>query len=588
MYRGRTFFRGIILCLLATLGFSSAEDLSNWAVKPGYALEVDSTGFFLPTSIAFVPNPGDAPDDPLYFVTQLQGEVKVVTNDRSVHTFAKVPTLENQTPDLYGASQSGAAGVCLEPENGYVFVTFTYPDEGGVLRNNLARFTTTPGTFGLTPEATTTELTEFFADYQTAPAHQIGNCQIHNGELYVGVGDGGNAANASNLDIPLGKLLCFDLDGGPCQGSAGNENIADYFWAYGFRNPFGITFVGDNLYIGENGVDIDRFHRARQAESHNSDGYDQSIAAGADLVFDPTVSPVQLDFIGQDIRFVDTDLQNHFAFGAYGGEGSNATSTGVLSFDYDLETREVEGMPYYLLEYVGEGEQRVTGFAVGPDALYAVPSVPDAEGQGFILKFRHAPEAAHSVTVTRRSSLIPASRLGLLSEYGCVGCHAIEGQGGGIGPALDKFAINWRLNERLNTADYADQINEVDKLEIDPYPAWADARHAVLEATGRERTYEWFEHYLQNPKFDNPETQMPNLGLTAEEASAVRDELYHVLDIDIPTETSFFTRLLGFAGRNPKALLLGGVGGAALMVPLTLLLLWLVWRTAKRQTKETL
>ena len=572
----------LTLCLLGTFVLNAAaEDLNNWALRPGYSLEVDSVGFYLPTSIAFVPDPGDAPDDPLYFVTQLQGEVKVVTNDRTVHTFAKVPTLEKQTPDLYGASQSGAAGVCLEPENGYVFVTFTYPDEGGVLHNNVARFTTQPGTFALEPSEVV-EFTDFFADYQTAPAHQIGNCQTRDGALYVGVGDGGNAANAANMAVPLGKLLCFDFGGKPCRANP-DAALTDYFWAYGFRNPFGIVFVGDELYVAENGVDVDRFYRARPGENHNWNGSDQSIAAGADLVFTPTVSPVQLDFIGTDVPFVDDGLENHFAFGAYGGEG-DGTSTGVVSFDYSLATSEVEGMPYYLLEYVGAGEQRVTGFAVGPDALYAVPSVPDAEGQGFILKFRYDPAAAHGVTVAQRSSLVSASHLGLLNDYGCVGCHAIRGRGGGIGPALDKFALNWRLNERLNAAGYAEQIAAVDALTLDPYPAWRDARQAVLAATGRERTYEWFEHYLQNPKFDNPATQMPDLGLSAEEAAAVRDELYQVLDVDIPAQTNFATRLLGFAGRNPKALAVGAAGGAALMLPVVLLL-GLMWRRSDK--KET-
>ncbi|MCI0481371.1 MAG: hypothetical protein L0213_07270, partial [Candidatus Dadabacteria bacterium] len=52
-------------------------------------MAIDTEGYSFPTSIAFVPEPGSGPRDPLYFVTELRGRVKVVTNDRSVHTFAE-------------------------------------------------------------------------------------------------------------------------------------------------------------------------------------------------------------------------------------------------------------------------------------------------------------------------------------------------------------------------------------------------------------------------------------------------------------------------------------------------------------------
>ena len=43
----------------------------------------------MPTAIAVVPNLGSGPKDPLYFVAELRGRIRVVTNDRSVHTFAE-------------------------------------------------------------------------------------------------------------------------------------------------------------------------------------------------------------------------------------------------------------------------------------------------------------------------------------------------------------------------------------------------------------------------------------------------------------------------------------------------------------------
>src|SRR5204862_205788 len=50
-----------------------------WAVKqPGFRVDRVATDFRLPVNIAFVPNPGDAPDDPVFYVSELYGAIKVV------------------------------------------------------------------------------------------------------------------------------------------------------------------------------------------------------------------------------------------------------------------------------------------------------------------------------------------------------------------------------------------------------------------------------------------------------------------------------------------------------------------------------
>ena len=77
----------------AALGQESAAGAfdwrDDWELADGLTMDIDSEGFALPVQVAFVPEPGAAPDDPLYFVVELKGNIKVVTNDRTVHTFAK-------------------------------------------------------------------------------------------------------------------------------------------------------------------------------------------------------------------------------------------------------------------------------------------------------------------------------------------------------------------------------------------------------------------------------------------------------------------------------------------------------------------
>ena len=88
----------------------------DWEVQSGFDISVDSEGFDLPSSIAFVLNPGTSPKDPIYFVTELRGRVKVITNDRSVFTFAEISYDLQPTAELPAiAGEVGMAGVCLDP-----------------------------------------------------------------------------------------------------------------------------------------------------------------------------------------------------------------------------------------------------------------------------------------------------------------------------------------------------------------------------------------------------------------------------------------------------------------------------------------
>jgi hypothetical protein len=51
------------------------ERQEDWAVPEGFSISIDPQGYHYPTAIAFVPDPGDDPKDPLYFVTELRGKV---------------------------------------------------------------------------------------------------------------------------------------------------------------------------------------------------------------------------------------------------------------------------------------------------------------------------------------------------------------------------------------------------------------------------------------------------------------------------------------------------------------------------------
>jgi hypothetical protein len=263
---------------------------SDWEVPKSFDLRIDTTGYTLPAAIAFVPRPGPDPKDPLYFVAELRGVIKVVTNDRTVSDFASVPAFdpEFELPDY--EAEAGLAGICLDPAHGYLFVTFTATDPDGLLRNRIIRFDTQPGTFLRRPDSMT-EIAPVLSLERSSASHQIGGCEVDGDALYVSLGDGKQAVMSKRVDRLLGKVVRMTLDGTPHPGnpfiaSAGRDAAAAYVWASGLRNPFGLELVNGQLFVVDNGREIDRFLQIQPGKDYLWDGTDLSIgAAGCIVVF---------------------------------------------------------------------------------------------------------------------------------------------------------------------------------------------------------------------------------------------------------------------------------------------------------------
>ena len=552
-------------------------DLSNIAVAPGYRLDVDSVGYDLPTAIAMIPEPFAGQTAPLYFVAELLGNIKVVTRDRRVHDFARVPTWGKQGHDLYGNSQQGLAGLCLAPEDGYLFATFTEPDDGGVMRNRIVRFASEPVGYGL--EATEVRaLAPEISAFQSAPAHQIGNCVVVDDQLFVGVGDGGNPKAAADPGTLLGKILCLTFDGEPCAGSPyGVGGPEAYVYAVGFRNPFGLSWQAGGLHAIENGIDLDRFLSVTPGLDHLWNGTDEAIASLADVIFPNPFAPVQLDFVPAGAPYMEPAWTGSFVAAGY---GSKHVPSGVAAFGGEAQPDALADPPRYLVEYQGpRGSQHFAGVAAGSDGLYLTPMLPLDGASGAVLRLSYDPQASHTPQVAKATGLFRSPELGTLNELGCTGCHAVAGTGGGIGPNLDGFGLEWRITEYLNSAAYTASLAS---LPADNGPRDA-ARRAVLAVEGKERTWVWLAEMLQDPHFDDPERQMPDLGLSEADAKAARAELYAALglrhDISIWADlaANFGTRLRD----NYRPLIVGAIAGMLL----TLFALFAYARLSARRTR---
>ncbi len=497
----------------------------DWVLPSGFVLEPDTEGYHFPTAIAFVPEPGTEPNDPLYFVTELRGTLKVVTNDRTVYVFAR-DFFHLEVPEELPSSsgESGLAGICLAPQQGYVFVTFAYQNSLGVLRNNIIRFTTKSRIFSTTPTSQVS-FTEMFAEYPSAAAHQIGPCQIKDDLLFVSVGDGGQPQKSQNVHSPLGKVLRMTLDGEPVsdnpfwQSARNVSDMARYVWAYGFRNPFSLKLVGNQVFVADNGTDFDRFLEIHNGQNYLWDGRPWSLMSNADFLFVPSQGPVQLDYLSRQSDIFPEEYVGRF-FVAVTGEADptmpkGSKIGGIVSIDYSLTEHRVPKTPEYFLRYRGAaGMQMVTGLAFGPNGLYFVPIYPDKAGVSAIYRIRSMP--GFSLPIESNQDVESQARL-IMVQKGCPGCHSLNGSPPGVGPTLDRKVLIPRLQQRLHSSAYVQTSRKVDAIDADPFRRFRKARAEVLAVSDIERLRVWVRYKLQEPRFDNPHGQMPTLGLTEKE-----------------------------------------------------------------------
>jgi hypothetical protein len=501
---------------------------SEWALHESFVLETDTEGFRFPTSIAFVPNPGSGPKDVLYFVTELRGSLKVVTNDRSVFTFAETFFHSKPADELpLPSGEVGMAGVCLDPENGHVFVTFAYQDPENITYNNIIRFTSTPVTFSLKPTAMLS-FSDIFSKHESGVSHQIGNCQVSNGRLFVGVGDAHRHFDSQRLDNIGGKILRLSTDGSPVPDNPfytdqNKQNAANHIYAYGMRNAFALRLVEGRLFAAENGPEVDRFNEIEPAANYLWDGTDWSIGSRASAVLRPNIGPVQMDYLGPEASVFPNQYRGRFFVSTSG------RIPGIVELTYDFKKRIMADVPKPFVQYAGTHRQMVTGLAFGPDGLYFSPLFPNEGETTPVLKIRYSPDARHRLLISE--NLNP---LALMTAKGCFSCHSMSEDIQGVGPSLKRESLFARLEERLDSDEYRASIASLDQVDREPYRQYQNARQHVLNTKGTEQLRLWVKYHLLEPKFDNPNSQMPNLQLSEAEAVRLADFLLGVEKTDAP------------------------------------------------------
>lgn len=337
-----------------------SRQTEQWVVPEGFKVEAVVTDLFLPVNIAFVPNPLPEAGAPLYYITELYGQVKVVLQNGEVRTYAENLLNFEPTGDFPGSGELGVSGIVVEPLSGDLFVTMVYEDDG--IKNRVVRMSSIDG--GRSMNTLTILLDGIPGPVQS---HQIHQATIGpDNKLYVQVGDGFfDTAAQSDTDL-RGKILRMNFDGSI---PADNPAPGSYVYAKGVRNPFGGAWrAADNrLYISGNGPERD--DRLVKVEAGGNHGWPNSLLPGAIHIWNPTVAPTAVAFCNGS-GFPET-LQGLLFVGLSGPTyHPGITSRGKRIEMFGLNENGQVISREIFMNYNGGGRATVVGVAFGPDGLY--------------------------------------------------------------------------------------------------------------------------------------------------------------------------------------------------------------------------
>jgi aldose sugar dehydrogenase len=336
---------------------------SNWWVFPGFSIETVLAGLDLPANISFVPHPKAGPKDPLLYINELYGQVKVMTNDGSVFEYAS--GLLNYDPDYKfpGTGESGLTGLCVEPLTGDLFLSMLYVDK----KKFKAKVIRTTSATGLSMDSSTVILENVPSVHA---AHQVQAVSIgFDGKLYVNFGDGMIDSNTAQDDNDLrGKVLRLELDGSVPDD---NPTPGSPVFAKGFRNPFGAFWrkSDGHLYITDNGPHVD--DRVARVEAGGNYGWPATMRQGSLMWWHFCQAPTAITFMENGQFSADFDDEMFVALFGSAYVMGRPVNKGKKIIKMKLNDDDTAIKSYdEFVTYNGEGPAGPCGLAFGPDGLY--------------------------------------------------------------------------------------------------------------------------------------------------------------------------------------------------------------------------
>lgn len=372
---------------------------SPWWLAPGLEVErLDVPGLALPVNLT--PGPGlqltaaeASDDDPLFYVTELYGAIRVLRRDGSLGTYADGLLNFDPTGDFPGSGEMGLVGTAIDPANGDLLASLVYrtdsPDPTFEFSGKVIRLPSEDG--GSTAMRVETVL-DLGSETRQSKSHQISHLSFGpDGMLYVHVGDGFAHQQSQILDNFAGKILRLRPDGtappdNPFYDADDGLSAADFVYALGLRNPFGGAWrpVG-RLYMVENGLSVDRLAWVRPgfnfAWGMGGVGTDEQMRVGALFNWPEAVTPFDLGFVPDGTTALPESWWDQAIVSEFGPTYHfGTTPRGKRLALFDLDAQDIA--PRTVLRYDGLGPATVaaTALVTGTpehDGLYFVDFFPE-------------------------------------------------------------------------------------------------------------------------------------------------------------------------------------------------------------------
>jgi glucose/arabinose dehydrogenase len=206
------------------------------AIPEGSKVQLYEGDLNFPIDMAWVPG-----TKRIYF-TEKSGAVRVMKGGRLLgRPCATLPVSDS--------GERGALGIALDPrykENKRLYVYYT---NASPVENRVARF--------VVRSDRCTKKKDVISGIHASSAtnHNGGHLEFVNGKLFVSVGENADPTRSQDTSDRLGKILRYNANGTVPEGNPFGNAV----WAYGHRNPFGLTHKPgtSKIYSTENGPSCD-------------------------------------------------------------------------------------------------------------------------------------------------------------------------------------------------------------------------------------------------------------------------------------------------------------------------------------------
>ena len=216
---------------------------SNFSFSQSVILESFGPSFSSPVEIK---NAGDE----RLFVVEKSGKIKILNPDGSVNS---TPFLDIEDRVSTNANERGLLGLAFHPnypENPFFFVNYT---------NNSGDTTISKFSVSTDENIANESETVLLVINQPYGNHNGGCINFGpDGNLYIGMGDGGSGGDPQNYSQStgslLGKMLRINVNSG-AYSIPENNPYGDEIWSVGLRNPWKFSFDSENgnLWIADVG-----------------------------------------------------------------------------------------------------------------------------------------------------------------------------------------------------------------------------------------------------------------------------------------------------------------------------------------------